>query len=335
MSSLIIYRVTLAAVVLTTTSAGLLVQSQAQGIDPDIRRLPLVATPHRAYAEPVPPNTKTSPRRLPSLPPETAEVDQDLLIFAGGAVEATVPAGWNVTEIPAGRELRLWLTPAPNPAGQVPSEGIWMVYHWLGRPPRQNEVLKLLDLRVPSGSRPSAVETEQLPLSSATGLLREFQRQDRRGFHLVVDASHGILEVAVEASPQNYPDLRQKALGVLAGMKLAEPDLRTAAVRPPIVDARPVIGLWKGLRARMQLSGDGRVVIQFDSAKNYPLDKSGNLIYSQRINRLTGSYRAEDDMLFVQWDDGSRLNYRWRLDDGRLLLTDHNGRVSQLHRLVQ
>ena len=329
------YRVNLATLLLTAMSACLPDPSRAQELNPDVRRLPNVAAPD---------TSPETPRRLPALPPETGPVDQgvdqDVVIFAAGAVEASVPVGWKVTEVPTGRELRFWMTPVSNPADQPPNEGIWMAYHWLDRPARQNEIMDFLELRVPTGSNPAAVATETMQLKTTTpnvttALLRQYQHKDRTGFHLAIGMSHGILEVAVEATTPNYPALRQTALEVLAGMKLSEPDLRTAVVSPPLAAARQVVGLWKGLRASMKLGGDGRVVIQFDRKNNYPLDESGNLNYGQRISRLTGNYRAEDDMLFVQWDDGSRLNYRWRLDNGRLLLTDHNGRVSQLHRLIQ
>ena len=50
---------------------------------------------------------------------------------------------------------------------------------------------------------------------------------------------------------------------------------------------------------------------------------------------LAGRFRAKNDLLHVVWDDGSKLNFRWKLSGSALLLTDHEGQISQLQRLYE
>ena len=46
-------------------------------------------------------------------------------------------------------------------------------------------------------------------------------------------------------------------------------------------------------------------------------------------------FEAKEDLLLVEWKDGSKLNFRWKVKDGDLLLTDHEGRISKLRRIVE
>ena len=54
----------------------------------------------------------------------------------------------------------------------------------------------------------------------------------------------------------------------------------------------------------------------------------------RKIVRLTGRFRARDDLILIFWDDGSKLNYQWRLHNGDFLLTDHTGQASQRQRFL-
>ena len=58
---------------------------------------------------------------------------------------------------------------------------------------------------------------------------------------------------------------------------------------------------------------------------------------SQRpvIRRLAGRFKVADDLLMVDYIDDSRSNYRWRIEGTELMLTDHEGRVSQLARIYE
>ena len=118
-------------------------------------------------------------------------------------------------------------------------------------------------------------------------------------------------------------------------LEIESPDLPEYDVSAVLSSARQFVGLWKGLRAQLRFGGDGRIHIEFDSQRNYALDETGLADYSQPVTQLVGTYRVVGEVIYVTWDDGSQLNYRWRLDNGRLLLTDHHGRVSQLHRLIE
>ena len=72
----------------------------------------------------------------------------------------------------------------------------------------------------------------------------------------------------------------------------------------------------------MQFRDDGRVVIIPDA-----LDRN------RPSKPLAGTFEARDDLVFIHWDDGSRLNLRWRLQDNDLFLTDHEGQISHLKRV--
>ena len=72
----------------------------------------------------------------------------------------------------------------------------------------------------------------------------------------------------------------------------------------------------------MRFTGDRRVVI-------IPDDLDSN----RDAKLLTGSFEARGDVIFVRWDDGSRLNLRWRSDGNDLFLTDHEGQISHLKRV--
>ena len=84
----------------------------------------------------------------------------------------------------------------------------------------------------------------------------------------------------------------------------------------------------------MKLDGLGHILIKFDRPQVTPIDRIGSDQVPRRVVRLTGRYRARDDLILISWDDGSKLNYRWRLHNGDLLLTDNTGQVSQLRRLA-
>ena len=51
--------------------------------------------------------------------------------------------------------------------------------------------------------------------------------------------------------------------------------------------------------------------------------------------RLRGTYRAAGDVIYITWVDGSRLNLRWKLSKGKLLVTDHQGQISKLKPLIE
>ncbi len=263
--------------------------------------------------------------------------DLDVVQFAGGAIEFRVPAGWQTHEVPVGRELRIWLTEHDIPEGQRPQDGVWMTFHWRGREVDLVELETWLEFRIDhlDPKRTHAGELEHRRIGQFPALVREVDHAGRRTWILLAAMNTGIFELTATADLKNFQRQRTAAEAVLAGIKLSSPQIRPANVRPTVQAAAPVVGLWKGLQASVWLGGDGRVVMEFDRRNNFRLDESGNVDYGRKITRLTGRYEAREDVLFVSWDDGSRVNFRWQVHDGQLLLTDHNGRVSQLDRLVE
>lgn len=267
----------------------------------------------------------------------SALADRDVVQFAGGAIEIQVPAGWQTHEIPVGRELRIWLTERDIAEGQRPHDGVWMTFHWRGRDVDLVQLEKWLDFRIghlnPKRGRVGQLEHRQLGQFPA--LVREVDHASRRTWILLAATNTGIFELTATAEFKDFQRQRTAAEAVLGSIKLSTPQIRPANVRPAVQAAAPVVGLWKSLQAKLWLGGDGRIAMEFDRSKNFRLDESGNVDYERQITRLTGQYEAREDILFINWDDGSRVNFRWQVDDGQLLLTDHNGRVSQLDRLVE
>ncbi len=75
--------------------------------------------------------------------------------------------------------------------------------------------------------------------------------------------------------------------------------------------------------------------MQFDRRGSFEPGPDGTLRYDRPLVKLRGTAVAQDDLLLVTWSDGSRTNYRWRLYQGDLLLTDHLGRTSRLKPLAR
>ena len=75
--------------------------------------------------------------------------------------------------------------------------------------------------------------------------------------------------------------------------------------------------------------------LQFDRPRLRFIDHQQVEDPVRRESELTGTFLAQEGLLLVTWDDGSKLNYRWRLLGHDLLLTDHQGRISHLRRLIQ
>jgi hypothetical protein len=105
-----------------------------------------------------------------------------------------------------------------------------------------------------------------------------------------------------------------------------------ALERLPPVDHQSgsIFGTWKSFASCLHLFRDGRIEIEVD----VPRDAKMKHAASERWS-ITGQYESRDDLLSVQWNDGSRSNFRWQLRDEMLLLTDENGQTSQLSRGIK
>ncbi len=288
-------------------------------------------------ATPLPKSTP-APRPLPAVEPELVTPDgrkSDFVQIAGGAIEMAVPEGWYVSEIPVGRQVQLWLTPIAPAERRVPTDGICATFHWQGRKPSQDELAAAIQSRMTERGFFSPPQVVSAPFADNHAQLAMENQNERQKIWMAATATEtGIFEIAVVAARDDFVSRLEATQIVFSSLKIATPRLRTPVVLGGVQDAAAAAGLWKSLRARLRVGGDGRIEMSFDGP-TYPLDEAGQLSYVRRVDVLTGSYQARQDMLLVTWDDGSRLNLRWRIDDGQLLLTDHNGRVSQLNRLVE
>ena len=117
----------------------------------------------------------------------------------------------------------------------------------------------------------------------------------------------------------------------LREIKLTPPAVPEHNLPPQIASALAVVGSWKSFRSRLRFYKDGRVTILMDSAGAIRVDGTK----PKKAERLIGTYQGQGDLVYVVWDDGSKLNFRWRVEGDRLLLTDHEGHVSQLRRLLE
>ena len=93
---------------------------------------------------------------------------------------------------------------------------------------------------------------------------------------------------------------------------------------------------WKG-----ELVGEGSQVIMSslpNSEIQTALDDAARQKMAEAENQIaewSGQLRAAGDLLYVQWTDGSLLNFRWSQQGNRLLLTNHLGQISQLQRIFE
>ena len=119
---------------------------------------------------------------------------------------------------------------------------------------------------------------------------------------------------------------------VVDDLRLVEPAAKPQHVRSPVSDAASILGSWKGHASRLRLRGDGTVAIVTDEPFRFTT-KHGD--QRRDGHGVTGRYAARDDLMFIEWEDNSKLNYRWRLRGDKLLLTDHEGHMTQLVRLSE
>ncbi|NIL98127.1 MAG: hypothetical protein GTO53_09945 [Planctomycetales bacterium] len=261
----------------------------------------------------------------------------DEVSLASGAIRLIVPPGWHVTEIPTGREMRIWITPEPLVQQRSDRGGVWVTFHWRGRMLGDDQLRAWLSGRRPESpvEGPQEQELRSVEIAGRSGWTTSYAQQEQQVVHFLVGLQTGVFELAAMAPPAEFASRQQEALRLLETLHLNAPQLSRPAVDAQIAHAVPAIGLWKSLRGQLRLDDQGRVAVLFDQRNGYPLDEAGRLRYAQPVKSLQGSYQANADVLLVTWDDGSRTNYRWAIEDGQLLLTDHHGRVSQLNRLLE
>jgi hypothetical protein len=267
-----------------------------------------------------------------------------LVAFAGGALDFELPRGWVVKEVPSGREIRLLAGPAPLPTS--PNNlirGCWLMYEryvpTAGPRPSLNDDLQRSLRRLPEVGallgRPRAITVGRQP-----ALRQNVELIGDRGTGAVLRASHvvaqtpwGLLELHGIAPVDVADDVRGGLNLVLSSLRFHNPRQPPLATSPDVTDAQGALGHWKGQYQRLHLTPTGGIVMDMDplvTASAAPPEPPHGY---EPGTHLTGRFRAEDDLIYVTWNDGSPLNFRWKVQQGDLLLLDHSGRYSRLKRL--
>lgn len=260
----------------------------------------------------------------------------DLVFFAADSFEASVPPAWQVSEATMGRDVRLVLSPSSYEGNQLPDDCIWVSYT-VDEQMRRREIGQLLQQRVRahSGVELRGESTRRIHVSGHPAVLAEY-KEPRPGMaleagHLLIATPWCLYEVHW-SYPGKIAELRRPMIERwLGSVKLGQPQQPARQLPAELASAAEVVGSWKAYRSRMRFFGDGRVLIQMDPPRYTRLNGKPQ----PKPERLVGTFQGQGDVLYVRWDDGSQLNFRWRVDGDRLLLTDHEGQVSQLRRLLE
>lgn len=266
-------------------------------------------------------------------PPQHAAI-RPSVSHAGEVVQLQPPLGWHVWEVPVGREIRLVLTPVQRVERAAVRDGLWLAFHHPDVSDRRRPLEARLEARFRELDLGSADRSPVSPiqLHKANGLQTEFRVAKAegalRGVHMLADTSWGTLEVLAISPVSSHQARKPDFQEILNSLRLSAPKRRLAAETTEPASA--ILGSWKAFRSRIQLYPGGKVEMVLDKAVN--LTSAGG--QSQGPERLEGSYRAENDLVFITWKDGSRLNFRWKLQGRALLLTDHRGETVSLRRLV-
>jgi hypothetical protein len=262
--------------------------------------------------------------------------ERDLIEYAGGRLQFRLPRDWRLTETVRQREVWLLLTPGRPPESLARlDDGIWIVF----RPQLPSDQHSTNDRAIDFfGPNVKTNEIAELPIDrrpmhrSAVVVSADpnFDRPELRGAYLHGAAGAAQFELALVA-PAPKVQLRLGQLDdMLATIRFRAAKDQDKALADSQSGAKEIVGAWKSLRGKMRILGDGRIVVRTDSATPRPIDAGAPLLYEQKGVELVGRYEARGDVLRIVWTDGSRTNYRWRLVDGELFLTDHVGQTSQL-----
>ena len=255
-----------------------------------------------------------------------------VIMHAGGIVNLTVPSAWNVSEKPFARLVRLELSSHHR------DDKIWLCHHY--RPTRQQAGTEqtLLERAV---KRLNEWSENELTVRQSTMTNIGAYRAGRIDFHvtippfasspgiyLLVDLPWGWCDIyGTSKSPAGLPEIER----ILASLRMKPPQMDSGQPVFDVLDARPILGSWKAFQSRLRLKGNGIITIATDQPFEFASEQK--TIHSGR--EISGRFTARDDLLFIVWDDNSKLNYRWRLRNDKLLLSDHQGKMTQLNRIVE
>ena len=269
--------------------------------------------------------------------------DRDLVLFAADAVELRVPMKWHVREVSFGREIRLVIAPKlPKLKQQMPTDGMWLSCHVWSKPRPNTDIdaqlrrfLEMHSVDSYVGWKAKAVKWQRMQLAKCTAVGQEFSgtagQKSVRGLHVAIRAPWGVCEIVMVSPKAGYDQRSVNFRNTLAALKLNQPQLSKAKPVKQTVAAARILGSWKAFRSRLRLGAKGRM----DVITDRPIRLTRFDGKSRQPRRLQGRYVARGDIIYVTWSDGTKLNFRWRLRGDDLLLTDHEGQVSQLRRILE
>ena len=278
---------------------------------------------------------------------QTALEQQSMLSYAGGTVQLKISEDWRVSELPVGRQMRLILT-----KDEVPQkvhdlrDGLWINFQY--QPSLalldQQQLNRLAETRLNRASKNQAKTLAFLsqPIHGYSVAGHKFSiitndQEDPRlllGVSYLIQTQNGILEIYSVTDNDLHEQRQHEIDDIISGMQINQ----VSPIHHPPIDtimpAEKILGRWKSNHGQLQFKADGNISVTYDKTVNYALDAQGSYDYSKKIKRLYGKFQAHNDLISITWADGSRLNYRWKADDGQLYLTDHHGSISQLSRLL-
>ncbi len=296
----------------------------------------------------------------PSLnsPQAQRSAEHAVVLHAAGAVEVILPDGWQVWEAARGREIRLVLSPsAPDAAGDLQEDGVWLTYHVraLRAADERSTYAELDELlarraRLATDNRAMFGRRTALHIGPWPAVKQEFNIvasdnqengvvAEQTGFHILARTTWGICELHAVTRSAWMGQRAEQFDRIVADLTLRSPTYRQQTLDYEVREAAPIIGTWRSFRSQVKLTGNGRIEISPDKQLTQRIAIQSPEVAVKKAEvkyvPLTGRFEARGDVLIVLWDDGSRLNYRWKLADDELLLTDHDGQISQLRRILE
>ena len=171
------------------------------------------------------------------------------------------------------------------------------------------------------------------------------------GTYLLQQVDWGRLEVCSLQWDRDAQESRARSADlqpILSSIRLIRPQPKPQRSRETVGDALHAMGLWKASRSMMRLEPNGRIAIISDEPFEVEeIEDAGAQALGdtqrgddraqvpQTAAQVIGEYTAQGDVIYTVWEDGSKLNYRWKIHHGDLLLTDHRGRTAKLWRLSE
>lgn len=294
---------------------------------------------------------KNAIRRLPP----ADGILNDVISFAAGAVEVSLPNGWEVFETTSRREVRLVLTkPKPKPKSKsdeksetkpkglrgLPTDGVWISYHLSQEPAhrRTEEINEMFARRfkLATGIKSTSTEVYDLKIDGEAALAEEFEitkkEEKLQGLHMLVATQWGICEIHASTPAENYAENEAALTSLIESISFNRPNMPSSVFNGSTASAESIHGVWKSLRSRMRIMADGRIEVEAD--QSHPLNV-GTYDEDGERDIVKGTYTASGDLLRVVWEDESKLNFRWKRKGLSLLMTDHEGKISHLKLILE